>query len=79
MLASRYGVSGDEARAFAHWRTMLMSRRRLPRRQRVHFDAVHAALARLAFLHSRPGPINPVDEKRLVDQLQRARSARAVG
>jgi RsiW-degrading membrane proteinase PrsW (M82 family) len=79
MLASRYGVSDGEARAFTHWRTMLMSRRSLPRRQRVHFDAVHAALARLAFLHSRPGPINPTDEKRLVDQLQRARSARAVG
>jgi RsiW-degrading membrane proteinase PrsW (M82 family) len=79
MLANRYGVSHDEARAFAHWRTMLMSRRRLPRRERVHFDALHAALARLAFLHSRPGPIDPADEKRLVDQLHRARSARALG
>jgi RsiW-degrading membrane proteinase PrsW (M82 family) len=75
MLAHHYGIPVQEAHQFAHWRTMLVARRRLDRAQRHRFDAVHAALARLAFLHHRPGPVDPVDEQRLVDQLQRARAS----
>ena len=59
MLAERYGVSPAEASIFVHWRSMLAARRRLTRRQRRGFDEVHSALARLSFLHERPGPIDP--------------------
>lgn len=75
MLAQRYGISLPEAQTFAHWRTILLARRRLARAERARFDALHAALARLALLHARPGPIDPADEQRLVGQLQGARSA----
>lgn len=74
MLAARYGVSQAEAQVFAHWRTMLKARRRLPRDQRSRFDAVHTALARLSLLHDRPGPVDQTVENRLVDQLRRART-----
>ncbi|MCP4224723.1 MAG: PrsW family intramembrane metalloprotease, partial [Actinomycetia bacterium] len=77
MLAGRYGMSPSEIQLFGRWREMLSARRRLPRRQRTGFDAVHSALARLALLHDRPGPIDTVDEQRLADQLQRARQAYA--
>lgn len=73
MLAARYGIPADEARVFAQWRTLLRTRRRLPRAQRRAFDAVHASLARLAQLHSRPRPPDVVEEQRLVEQLNRAR------
>ncbi|MGF1599647.1 MAG: PrsW family glutamic-type intramembrane protease [Acidimicrobiales bacterium] len=75
MLAQRYGVPQHEAQVFGYWRSLLLARRRLPRGQRSDFDAVHAALARLALLHARPGPVDLADELRLVDQLQRARAS----
>ncbi len=75
MLAQRYGVTPAEAYMFSDWRRMLSSRRSLPRARRTGFDAVHAALARLALLHERPGPLDEMAEKRLVDQLHRARAA----
>ena len=75
MLAQRYGVTPAEAHMFSDWRRMLSSRRDLPRGSRPGFDAVHAALARLALLHERPGPLDVVAEQRLVDQLHRARAA----
>jgi len=76
MLAQRYGMSPQEVQVFGHWRQMLHSRRQLPRSDRARFDNVHAALARLAMLHRRPGPLDPADEARLADQLRRARTAR---
>jgi RsiW-degrading membrane proteinase PrsW (M82 family) len=72
-LASRYGLDPKMVATFSNWRVMLRSRRRLPRRKRSQFDAAHAALARLALLHERPGQLDTVAEKRLVDQLNRAR------
>lgn len=76
MLAARYGIPHHEAQLYAQWRALLRSRRRLPRAQRHHFDAVHASLARLALLHARPGPIDRADEQRLAEQLGRARAGR---
>jgi RsiW-degrading membrane proteinase PrsW (M82 family) len=75
ILAGRYEMTPAEVAIFGHWRQMLATRRGLPRVQRSKFDAVHAALARLALLHERPGPIDSVDEQRLSDQLRRARQA----
>ena len=72
-LATRYHLPTNEVAAFGNWRTMHHARRALPRSQRRDFDAVHAALARLADLHQRPGPVDGVAEQRLVDQLHRAR------
>ncbi|MEM9130927.1 MAG: PrsW family glutamic-type intramembrane protease [Actinomycetota bacterium] len=74
MLAARHGMSTEEVQTFGHWSTMLSARRRLPRPTRSRFDAVHAALARLALLHSRPGPVDQVAEQRLAHQLQEART-----
>ncbi len=74
-VAQHYGVSPDEVGMFRTWGEMLAHRRRLPRRQRRRFDDTHAALARLAALHARPGRTDPVDEQRLVAQLRDARSA----
>lgn len=75
MLAQRYGMSPQEVQTFGHWQEMLKARRRLsPRSKKKRFDAVHACLARLALLHSRPGTVEPVAEQRLSHQLQRARS-----
>jgi hypothetical protein len=48
---------------------MLTARRRLSRSSRRDFDRVHAALARLAVLHRRPGGVDEADERVLVDQL----------
>ncbi len=77
MLASKYGIPAAEAQVFSNWRHMLATRRRLNGAQRHAFDNVHAALARLAELHDRPTPVDPVDEQRLADQLTRARLAAA--
>jgi len=74
-LAQRYGMTPAETSAFANWRAMLRVRRQLPRKHRRGFDAVHSALARLALLHERPGPLDSMAEERLVDQLHRARTA----
>lgn len=78
MLAQRHGMSPAEVETFGHWQAMLAARRPLPRASRKRFDAVHASLARLALLHSRPGAVDPVAEQRLAHQLQRARADYAV-
>jgi RsiW-degrading membrane proteinase PrsW (M82 family) len=74
-LAQRYGIDPRQASTFADWRGMLAARRRLPRAERRRFDQMHQALARLAALHRRPGPLDPADEAILVDQLRRAQAA----
>lgn len=77
-LAAHYGIPPAELGMFRTWAEMLAHRRRLPRRHRPRFDQTHAALARLAALHDRPGPTDPVDEARLVAQLHEARRAMSV-
>ena len=72
-LAQRYGLTEKEVMLFVNWRVMLSYRRRLPRAQRKRFDAVHAALARLAVLHARPVPIDRQTEEVLVSDLHDAR------
>jgi protease PrsW len=69
-LVERYRVPIHEVGQFSTWREMLAARRSLPRDRRRRFDDTHAALARLAALHGRPGPTDPADEERLVGQLQ---------
>lgn len=71
-LVLRYGVAPHEAAMFTGWSSMLAARRKLPRRTRRDFDRVHAALARLAVLHRRPGGLDPVAERVQVDQLDQA-------
>lgn len=73
-LAQRYGMPADEIAQFGNFQVMLAVRKRLPRDQRGQFDAVHAALARLAVLHDRPGPTDVGTEQVLVAQLVRART-----
>jgi hypothetical protein len=53
---------------------MLSMRKQLTKPQRRQFDAVHAALARLAVLQDRPGDTDPATEQVLVAQLARARN-----
>ncbi len=74
-LAQRYGIPAAEIAAFANFRTMLSMRKQLTKPQRRQFDAVHAALARLAVLQDRPGETDPATEQVLVAQLTRARNA----
>lgn len=75
MLSMRYGLRPGEVQLYSTWREVLKARRQLTREQRRQFDEVHAALARLAALHARPGGIERVDEERLVSQLEEARGA----
>ncbi len=77
MLVQRYGLTENELHTFGDWKQMLSSRRRLSKPQRRSFDLVHAALARLAVLHGRPGPVDPIDEARLVTLLHQARQRSA--
>jgi protease PrsW len=74
-VAHRYRVPPEEVGMFRTWGEMLSLRRRLPRADRRRFDDLHAALARLAALHARPGPVDPVDEQRLAQQLDATRAA----
>lgn len=69
-LVMRYGVRPEVAAMFTGWSAMLSARRQLPRRQRRDFDRVHAALARLAALQRRPGEVDAVAERVLVNQLR---------
>jgi RsiW-degrading membrane proteinase PrsW (M82 family) len=71
-LVVQYGVAPHEAAMFTGWSAMLRARRQLPRGRRGDFDRVHAALARLAVLHRRPGDIDPAAERVLVAQLGEA-------
>jgi len=76
-LARQYNIAAAELAVFTHPRMMLTARRRLTRKQRLKFDALHAALARLSLLHRSPGPIDPDSHWRLVDQLHRSREVMA--
>jgi RsiW-degrading membrane proteinase PrsW (M82 family) len=75
-LILRYSVSPHEAAWFVDWRSVLRHRRALPRRQRRHFDRLHASLARLSVVQ--PGTER---EQRLTvelrDSLERCRRTRA--
>ncbi len=72
-LAERYGLTAPEVALFGDFTRMLTARKRLTSAQRGWFDRVHAALARLAVLHDRPGGADPATEQVLVNQLQQAR------
>ena len=72
-LAQRYGLTAPEVALFGDFKAMLVARKRLTPQQRGWFDRVHAALARLAVLHDRPGGADPATEQALVAQLQQAR------
>jgi hypothetical protein len=73
-LAQRYALGPHEVALFGDFKAMLAARKRLQKMQRRWFDRVHAALARLAVLHDRPGGADATTEEALVAQLQRARS-----
>ena len=75
-LAQRYGMSPAEVAPFGRLGDILRTRKALAPADRERFDAAHAALARLALLHDRPGGADTATEARLVDQLQRARYGR---
>lgn len=72
-LAERYGLTPAEVALFGDFTKMLTARKRLNKQQRGWFDRVHAALARLAVLHDRPGGADSATEQVLAAQLQRAR------
>lgn len=72
-LAQQYGLPISEVSLFGDLKTMTKTRRRLTKEQRRWFDRMHAALARLAVLHARPGVPDPVTQQALASQLQQAR------
>ena len=72
-LAERYGLTPPEVALFGDFKAMLNARKRLAGPQRGWFDRVHAALARLAVLHDRPGGADAATEQFLVAKLQQAR------
>lgn len=76
-LAQRYGIPVEEVSVFADWRAMLALRKQLPRKQRRHFDGVHAALARLAQFHDQPSATDQATEAALAERLHAARHAPA--
>lgn len=71
-LVLRYQIAPYEAAMFTDWRTLLRSRRSVPRSRRRHFDRLHGSLARLSFQHDRPAGPDPVREQVLVAQLDDA-------
>lgn len=75
-MAGRYGLTPAELAVFGSWNGLLRTRRSLPRHDRRRFDALHAALARLATLQQRLGE-DPVMEERLVMKLDDARRSKA--
>lgn len=76
-LAQRYGMTNQEVSIFADWQQTLRTRKAMPKSRRSQFDHVHAALARLALLHRRPGGLDQIDEQRLSQQLADARTVLA--
>ncbi len=69
-LVLSHRVGPEEAALFVGWRHLLRQRRRLPRRRRADFDRLHAALARLAQAHDRPGGVDAATERLLVERLR---------
>lgn len=75
LLTTRYGLRPEELIAFSDWRRLLATRRSLPNRgARRHFDAVHAAVARLASLQERPGGPTEDENRRAMAELAAARA-----
>ena len=74
-LADRYLIPRGEVSAFTDWSGMLRLRKSLPRRQRRHFDGVHASLARLALFHDQPRATDSAAEAALAERLHDARHA----
>lgn len=72
MLALRYQLAPSEAEAFGSWQRLRATRRALPRRARRDFDRVHAAIARLAALHDRPGRVDDGVAELFADELHAA-------
>ncbi|MCX4246875.1 PrsW family glutamic-type intramembrane protease [Paraliomyxa miuraensis] len=72
-LAQQYGLAVNEVALFGDLGAMSKTRRRLTKDQRRWFDRMHAALARLAVLHARPGTPDPGTHQALAEQLQQAR------
>lgn len=66
LLAARYGIPASQGLVFTDWGALRRTRRALPRRERRRFDRQHAALARLAALHARPGEPPQADVQRLL-------------
>ena len=73
-LTQYYRLSDIEAGHFADWTAMLRARRSMPRRARRSFDRVHAALARLAWVHAGLNDVDPTVERVLKSQLDDARA-----
>lgn len=72
-LAQHYGLDVSEVALFGDLKSMAKTRLRLTKEQRRWFDRMHAALARLAVLHARPGSPDPGTQHALTEQLQQAR------
>lgn len=72
MLALRYQLGPTETEALGSWQRLRSTRRALPRRARRDFDRVHAAVARLAVLHERPGRVDPAVAELFADELHGA-------
>jgi hypothetical protein len=73
-LAQRYTLMPQEIAMFGDFRAMLAARKRLGKAQKLWFDRMHAALARLVHLYDRPGGADEATEQALTEQLHRARS-----
>lgn len=69
----RYGLGPDTVPLTASWGEMQQIRRHLDRDQRRSLDRRRAAVARLVALHDRPGPVDPIEEIRLMAQITEAR------
>lgn len=77
LLTNRYQLRPEELSTFSDWRRLLATRRSLPgRASRRRFDAVHAAVARLAALQDRPGGPTAEEERRALAELEAARAGR---
>lgn len=71
VLVRHHGLSPAEQAWFAGWPELLAARRSFPRSRRRRFDAVHAALARLAVLEQ--GTADPHKAQVLAARLAEAR------
>lgn len=74
-IAAYYGLTSQEAAAFSSWEAKLRVRRSLPRHKRAAFDALHAAVARLAAVQEWASPPSPEYKQRVVEGLWEARAA----
>lgn len=75
VLHAKYGLTEAELAVFSRWSSTLASRKSLPRAQRRRFDRLHAGISALGQMSMRPGAIDPIDEARLLNQIERARTA----